>query len=204
MLLSANVYICNKKENEMNTAQYIYKWIRKHLLKVDDRSQLEIAIANGLKIGKNAAIMGGVIIDPGHCFLIEIGDNVTLAPRVHVLAHDASTKRELNYTRIAPVKIGSDVFIGAGSIILPGVTIGNKCIIGAGSVVTKDIPENSVAVGNPCKVINTYDSYMNNNRDKLINDSYPKFSADYQIGKITDEMKAEMKSKLERAEGFII
>lgn len=63
---------------------------------------------------------GEVIIDPGHCWLIELGDDVTLAPRVHSLAHDASTKRELGYTRIAKVKIGSNVFIGAGSIVLSG------------------------------------------------------------------------------------
>lgn len=188
----------------MNIAQKSYKWVRKNLLKVDDRSQLEIAVANGLKIGKNAAIMGGVIIDPGHCFLIEIGDNVTLAPRVHVLAHDASTKRALNYTRIARVKIGSDVFIGAGSVVLPGVTIGDKCIIGAGSVVTKNIPENSVAAGNPCRVIGTYESYMEKNRKKIESDEFPKFPMEYKIETITDDMKEEMISKLEGTEGFII
>ena len=58
------------------------------------------------------------------------------------------------------VSIGNNVFIGAGSIILPGVNIGDKAVIGAGSVVTKDIPTNSVAVGNPAKVICSYDEYM--------------------------------------------
>lgn len=99
----------------------IYLWIRKHLLKIDDRSQLEIAISNGLKIGENCHILGECIIDPGHCWLISIGDNVTLAPRVHILAHDASTKRILGYTLIGRVTIGNNVFIGAGSIILPNV-----------------------------------------------------------------------------------
>ena len=76
----------------MNVLREIYMWARKHLLKIDDRSQLEIAIENGLVIGENVAIMGETIIDPGHCWLIEIQDNVTIAPRVHILAHYASIK----------------------------------------------------------------------------------------------------------------
>lgn len=91
----------------------IRAFIRHAILHIDDRSQLEIAISNGLKIGKGCSVMGECIIDPGHCWLIEIGDRVTLAPRVHILAHDASTKRPLGYTRLGNVSIGNDVFIGA-------------------------------------------------------------------------------------------
>ena len=114
---------------------------------------LERLIKDGLSVGDNFHAQEGVIIDPGHCWLIEIGNNVTLAPRVHILAHDASTKNILGYTKISNVKIGNNVFVGAGTIILPGVTIEDNVIIGAGSVVNKDIPANVVAVGNPCKVI---------------------------------------------------
>lgn len=84
-------------------------------LGIDPRSQLQIAIDNGLKIGKNCEIKGEVIIDPGHCWLIEIGDNVTIAPRCHILAHDASTKRFLGHTVVGRVVIGNNVFIGANS-----------------------------------------------------------------------------------------
>lgn len=69
-----------------------YLWVRKHLLHIDDRSQLEIAIENGLQIGKDCHVMGECIIDPGHCWLITIGNRVTLAPRVHILAHDPVLK----------------------------------------------------------------------------------------------------------------
>ena len=68
-----------------------------------------------------------------------------------------------------PVNIGNNVWIGAGAIILPGVSIGDNSVIGAGSVVTKDIPANVVAVGNPCKVLREIDEndikYYNKNME---------------------------------------
>jgi len=111
--------------------------------------------------------MDGVIIDPSHCYHITIGDNVTLAPRVHILAHDSSTYMFLGKTRAANVRIGSNVFVGASSIILPGVTIGDNVVIGAGSVVTKDIPSGVVAAGNPAKVLCALDDYLSRQRAKM-------------------------------------
>lgn len=124
-------------------------------------------LKRGLKIGKDFKRMGGVIIDPSHCYHITIGDNVTLAPRVHILAHDTSTYVFFGKTRAANVTIGNDVFVGASSIILPGVHIGNRVIIGAGSIVTKDIPDNSVAVGNPAKVLCSVDDYLAKEKAKM-------------------------------------
>ena len=124
-------------------------------------------LKRGLKVGKNFHRMGGVIIDPSHCYHITIGDNVTFAPRVHVLAHDASTRMFLGKTRAANVTIGNYVFVGAGSIIMHGVHIGNRVIIGAGSIVTKDIPDNSVAVGNPAKVVCGIDEYLEKEKNRM-------------------------------------
>ena len=87
---------------------------------------------------------------------IYIGDNVMIAPNVTIATgtHPISPElRERAYQYNLPVHIGNRVWIGAGSIILPGVTIGDNTVIGAGSVVTKDIPSNVVAVGNPCRVL---------------------------------------------------
>ncbi len=109
----------------------------------------------------------GCIIDGSHSFHIEIGDNVSLAPNVHILAHDASTWWFLEYTRVSNVKIGNMVFIGAGSIILPGVTIGNNVIVGAGSIVTKSIPENCVYAGNPAKFIMYTSDYITREKQKM-------------------------------------
>jgi len=128
---------------------------------------LDKLIRRGLVVGNNLTRMGEVIIDPSHCWHITIGDNVILAPRVHILAHDASTKVFLNHTRVANTRIGNNVFIGAGAIILPGVTIGNDVIIGAGTVVTKDIPDGSVAAGNPVRIIKSLDAFLEKEKQNM-------------------------------------
>ena len=144
------------------------KLIRKILEYLRGEPQhLNKLLKRGLKVGKNFHRMGGVTIDAWHCYHITIGDNVVLAPRVHILAHDASTGLFIGKTRAANVVIGNQVFVGAGSIILPGVHIGNRVIIGAGSIVTKDIPDNSVAVGNPARVICSLDDYIAKEKAKM-------------------------------------
>jgi len=143
------------------------KFIRRILSALRGEQYLPKFINRGLKVGKNFKMMGGVIIDPMHCYHISIGDNVTLAPRVHVLAHDTSTYMFLRKTRAANIHIGNNVFVGASAIVLPGVTIGDNVIIGAGSVVTKDIPSNSVAAGNPAKIICPLDKYLEKEKAKM-------------------------------------
>lgn len=128
---------------------------------------LDKLLKRGLKVGKNFYRGPGVIIDPSHCYHITIGDNVSIGAQSQIIAHDASTTMFLGKTRASNVTIGNIVFIGAGSIILPGVHIGNRVIIGAGSVVTNNIPDNSVAVGNPAKVICTIDDYLNKEKAKM-------------------------------------
>ena len=110
----------------------------------------------GVKIGDNCKFQFDVVLDYSHYWLIEIGNNVILAPRVHILAHDASTYNYVGYSKIGKVKIGDNVFIGANSIILPGTIIADNVIIGAGSVVTKDVPKNKLAYGNPARIIRNY------------------------------------------------
>lgn len=95
---------------------------------------------------------------------IIIGDNVLIAPNVQIYTayhpthyldrFTISENETFNFckTQTAPVIIGKNVWIGGGTIILPGVTIGDNTVIGAGSVVTKDIPADTIAYGNPCKV----------------------------------------------------
>lgn len=116
-------------------------------------------------IGNNVSInMNCTFVD---CNKIEIGNHVLIASNVQIYtaAHPVELSERLTpdwspesgeyfcRTYALPVKIGDGCWIGGGVIILPGVTIGNGSVIGAGSVVTKDIPDNCVAAGNPCKVL---------------------------------------------------
>jgi maltose O-acetyltransferase len=86
---------------------------------------------------------------------VRIGDFTLFGPSVQILTPlhplDAAARRREEYGK--PVTIGSDVWVGGGAIILPGVTIGSRAVIGAGSVVTRDVPGGAFAAGNPCRVI---------------------------------------------------
>lgn len=169
--------------------------LRRVINKLRGHIDVDFLKKKGLVIGKNVFINFGCIIDESFCWLVEIGDNVTFAPNVHILAHDASTKRELGYTKIGGVKIGSNVFVGAGSIILPRTHIGNKVVIGAGSVVSSDIPDNSVAVGVPARVICQYDTYME--KEKAFMKISPQYDISYtEKGNVSDEKKQRVKEEL--------
>jgi maltose O-acetyltransferase len=86
---------------------------------------------------------------------VRIGDFTLFCPSVQIYTATHPLEAELRRTRefAKPVTIGSDVWVGGAAIILPGVTIGDRCVIGAGSVVTRDIPDDVFAAGNPCRVI---------------------------------------------------
>ena len=108
--------------------------------------------------GKNITLGKGVFINSGCRFQdqggITIGDGALIGHNVVIatLNHDLNPEKRQSLIPL-PVKIGNNVWIGAGSTILPGVTIGENSVIGAGSVVTKDVPANVVAVGSPARVI---------------------------------------------------
>lgn len=92
-------------------------------------------------------------VDDTHIYVGDytlIGPNVTIASAGHPIQPEL---RQKAYQYNMPVKIGKNCWIGAGVIIVPGITIGDNVVIGAGSVVTKDIPDNVIAVGNPCRVL---------------------------------------------------
>ena len=162
----------------------------------------EKLVSMGMTVGKNFKRLNGVILDPGHCWLIEIGDNVTMAPRVHILCHDASTKQFLNYTKIGRVTIGDNVFIGAESVVLPGVTIGNHVIIGANSTVTHDIPDNSVAVGSPARVICSLDEYLTKEKTRM--ETAPCYGEEFTLRQnVPMEKRMQQKEELTGKIGYI-
>ncbi|TVZ54865.1 maltose O-acetyltransferase [Lutibacter sp. Hel_I_33_5] len=184
---------------------YIKKQIKSFLGIETTRMYVSKLIKRGLIIGNNFNIQKGVILDDTHCWLITIGNNVTLAPNVHILCHDASTKYHLNYTKISPVEIKDNVFIGASSIIMPGVTIGENVIVAANSVVTKNISSNKVVAGIPAKPICNTDEYIEKCKNEMEDNN--KFDERYLLKNITSDKKTHMKSILyssKNKNGYIV
>jgi maltose O-acetyltransferase len=154
------------------TVKKLYEFNNMHPL---DRQARQAAIRNLLgKVGDNCTVEQPLFCTYGYnttvgdnfflnvnCKLMDsgkitIGNNVFIAPNVCIITEEHAMDvpqrlAGLEYTY--PVNIGDNVWICAGVIVLPGITIGANSVIGAGSVVTKNIPPNSLAVGNPCKVI---------------------------------------------------
>ena len=109
---------------------------------------------NGIKMGRNVFVnYDCVILDGAY---VSLGDNVKLGPKCQLYTpqhpKDHVLRRETKETSY-PISIGEDTWLGGGVVVCPGVSIGKRCIIGAGSVVTHDIPDDSVAVGSPARVI---------------------------------------------------
>jgi maltose O-acetyltransferase len=160
-------------------------------------------IKNGLKVGKNVFISKDVRIDDDFPWLISIGDDCTLTAGVILLAHDASTKNHLGYSKIGKVTIGNKTFIGFRSIVLPNVTIGDNVIIASGSIVTNDIPSDSIVAGNPARIIGKTSEYVEKHTQNM------KLRPVYENGwtlptGITDAKKESMKEDLHEGIGYIL
>ena len=164
---------------------------------------LKVHIKNGLTVGKNVFISHDVFIDPGFPWLISIGDDCTITSGVMLLAHDATTKKHLGYTKIGKINIGNKTFVGARSIILPDITIGENVIIAAGSVVTKDIPSNVLIAGNPARIICSTTDYIEKHRKNIA--IRPIYKEGWTINTgISVENKESMKNALTDGIGYVI
>lgn len=166
-------------------------FLHKLIMLLNREIPTDTLVRRGMKVGKNFNRQQGCFLDPTHCFLITIGDDVTMSIRVTVMAHDASTKKILGYTKIGQVHIGNHVFIGANTTILPGVTIGDHSVIGAGSIVTHDIPARTVAVGVPAKKVCSVDEYIKRIQIQMSEDNM--FGDEYRMGTgLNDRKKQEI------------
>lgn len=129
------------------------------------KKKLEKLKKRGLVIGEGCEILNGYEFG-SEPYLVEIGNNVRITRGVNITTHDGGVwvLRHL-YPELSDidcfsrVKIGDNCHIGLNATIMPGVTIGKNCIVGAGAVVTHDIPDNSVAVGVPARVIESVEEY---------------------------------------------
>ncbi len=120
----------------------------------------------GVRIGQGCDISSNVNFG-SEPYLISLGDNVRVSEYTLFITHDGGCWVVRNYDSsyknadlISPITVGNNVHIGMGVTIMPGIHIGNNVIIGCGAIVTKDIPDNSVAAGIPCKVIRSIEDYI--------------------------------------------
>ena len=126
-------------------------------------------------------IKKGMLCDPGDNIGVYIqakngiiiGHNVGISPGCKIISSNHNNDDHWKHDEAPPIRIGNHVFIYANSVVLPGVQIGDNVIIGAGSVVTKDIPSNSIAVGNPCRVIKEKQAYDGKFDSKEFNRKIP-------------------------------
>jgi maltose O-acetyltransferase len=158
---------------------------------------LEDYLKRSMKMGINCSIQPGVTFDYSLCWLINIGNNVTIAPQAYILAHDDSSKILTGYTKLGVVTIEDDVFI-----VMPGVTIGKGSIIAAGSVVTKSVPEGCIYAGNPAREIKSLKAYIEKIGELM--EKSPKYDESYTInGNISNDQKEVMYRDLIGTMGFV-
>ena len=124
---------------------------------------IKAARSLGLNMGDNVHIYGNVKFGT-EPWIITLGNNVYLTDEIKFMTHDGGTllfRKEIPDLEITkPISLGNDVYVGNNAIFMPGVHVGNRVVIGAGAIVTKDIPDNSVAVGVPARVIKSVDEYL--------------------------------------------
>ncbi len=146
----------------------ILKFFRKILKKQSaDQIEMNYLRSQGLIVGKNFNSYTPYPFDSGWPWLITVGDNVTFSTNVKILAHDASTNKVKAHTKIGTVTIGNNVFLGHNVTVCCNTRIGNNVVIGAGSVITKDIPDDVVAAGNPAKIICSIKDFEKKHHENL-------------------------------------
>lgn len=118
-----------------------------------------VIVGKGIFIGKNVwksfALSGGCYIQGGNG--IYIGDDTIFAPGVKIISANHDPKKQMAWSDASPIRIGCRCWIGANSVILPGVVLGDDCIVGAGTVVTKSVQSGSLVYGNPAKLVSLPD-----------------------------------------------
>ena len=150
----ARLYSATIETDDAQRREILRQWLGAIGETISIEPPFQCDYGSNIFVGNNFyANFGCILLD---CARIEIGDNVLLAPNVQIYTAHHPTDPQLRLTGkelASPISIGNNVWLGGGVIVCPGVHIGDNTTIGAGSVVTKDIPANVIAVGNPCRVI---------------------------------------------------
>lgn len=159
--------------------------------------------ALGMTIGRQVNLPYSTWIDTSHCHLISIGDFCGFGDGCLILAHDAMCNEWLDATRLGKVTIRESCHFGARTIILPGVEIGPRAIVGAGSVVTKSIPPDSVAAGNPAKVICPLGDLLDKQRERMKSAALWEYEQ-MDLARMSEVFRRNMRDALEARDGFAV
>ena len=151
----------------MKIVKSLIQKVKFRLANRSSESKRRYLIEQGAEIGEGTLLVCTIDSFGSEPYLVRIGKNCGIAGEVKLITHDGGVRVLSNCGYFngerrdiaAPIVVGDNVVIGHGAYVMPGVTIGNNVIIGAKALVTKDIPDNSVAVGMPAKVIKTLDEY---------------------------------------------
>jgi len=159
------------------------------------------SLPEGIRIGKNVHMGQPCWLDICHGRHITIEDNVTLAPGVRILCDDASGLRRLGKTWVAPVTIGTGAFIGAESLIMPGVTVGAGAVVAAGAVVTHSVAPGMVVGGVPARELMAV-ADLDRRRLEWRGKSFP--SAVYEVPNLAHSLDAELREAVAKDGGYFL
>jgi acetyltransferase-like isoleucine patch superfamily enzyme len=159
---------------------FFHYLIPQKLLRLNPKVRWPIHFTSKVLAAEN--IKKGILCDPGdnnNNYIqanngINFGSNIELGPGVSIISSNHKTNNLRQHKKGKPITIGNHVWIGANSTVLPEVSIGDNVIIGANSLVNKDIPSNSIAVGNPCRVIKPKENYSEDLSKIIFNKKIPK------------------------------
>lgn len=146
--------------------------------RMQKRNPVQFWRSRGAKIGERCDIYASVSFG-SEPYLVEVGNHVRMTADVKLITHDGGVwvLRDTDVSLqdidlFGKITIGNNVHIGIGAVIMPGVSIGSNVIIGCGAIVTKNIPDNSIAVGIPARVIETIDDYKLKHIDDFVHTSH--------------------------------
>ena len=187
----------------MNMIKRVFNAIKRRIKGISgEEVQHQWLLDHGLIVGSHVDCFSWNGIDAQYPGLITIGDYVTIASNVKLLAHDAGLGYLTRSTRVGVIEIGNHCFIGAGSIILPNIRIGEWSVIGAGSVVTKDVPPHSVVAGTPARFICTTEEYKEKH-EKGLRTLPVSFKPWREWKDATPEEWARMREQLKDSYGYV-
>jgi acetyltransferase-like isoleucine patch superfamily enzyme len=158
-------------------------------------------LPEGIRIGRGVHLGEPCWLDFSHGRHITIEDQATLAPGVRILCHDAASFRRVGKTWVAPVTIGAGAFVGAESLIMPGVTIGAGAVVAAGAVVTQSVAPGMVVAGVPAREIMTV-ADLDRKRNERKAKSFP--SAVYEVSHLAAHLDAELRQAVEQDGGYFL